>query len=355
MTDIYTLNERARLIFSQIVEAYLETGDAIGSQSLSQSLEEKLSPATIRNTMAELEALGLLYAPHISSGRLPTEIGLRFFVDGLLQVGQLNAEEQAQFAPHIKGEKNLKDIATQAIDRLSGLSQCAGLVVVPQNAHIIKHIEFLPLSHTQILVILVDENNNVENRLIDRPEGISRFRLNEASNYLNMRLRGQSIDQFKKNAESEINTAEKELGTLTAALVEQGLVEWAGNVAEDAENNSTSQKNLIIRGHAHLLDNVHAVKDIERIRVLFEDLERKKELINLLSQSEHGEGVRIFIGAETKLFSLSGSSLIISGYKDANERLIGALGVIAPTRSDYARIIPMVDYTARIVSDILKE
>jgi heat-inducible transcriptional repressor len=368
MSDLQTLNDRARRVFQQIVENYLETGDPIGSKTLSSGLGEKISPASIRSTMAELETLGLLYAPHISAGRLPTEQGLRLFVDGLLQVGDLSEEERAAIAPQISPDTNLNDVVTKALEGLSGISSCAGLVMVPQSEETLRHIEFIPISQQQLLVVLVDARNQVENRIINWPRGVTHSNLTAASNYLNSRLTGKSLQDVRRDAVAEISKAEAELDNLTAQVVEAGLAEWAGHAKTGKKtgkneasvrqssvsvNDPVNDKSLIIRGQAHLLDNVEAMEDLERIRILLDDLERKKELIHLLSNAEEGEGVRIFIGSETKLFSLSGSSLIVSGYRDKNLKILGVLGVIAPTRSNYARLIPLVDHTARVVSKVL--
>ena len=354
MSELTHLTERARHIFRHVVESYLETGAPIGSQSLSQSLRTHLSPASIRATMAELEVHGLLYAPHVSAGRMPTQTGLRIFIDGLLQVGELNDSEREAIAPKIDGTHSFEDILHQAVDGLSGLSQCASLVLAPNNAGAIKHIEFVPIADDKILVILVDQSNHVENRLIERPPGLVASALTEASNYLNGQLKGRSLGELRRDTQRQMATLENELGKLTAQLVETGLAQWGGGGPSPmSQSNEILGKNLLVRGHSHLLDNLNAMEDLERIRLLFEDLDRKKEMISLLSQAEEGDGVKIFIGAETSLFSLSGSSVIISPYKDSDQQVVGVLGVIAPTRTNYARLIPMVDHTAQVVSKLL--
>lgn len=355
MTQLSDLNLRARDIFRRIVENYLETGDPTGSKMLIGDLDEKISSASIRNTMAELETMGLLYAPHVSAGRLPTEQGLRLFVDALLQTGELNEEERIGFAPALSSEQELGDVVTRAVESLTGLSQCASLVVVPNQAETIKHVEFVPVSTTKLLVILIDAKDNVENRIIDWPKGITQSSLIAAGNYLNARLRGRSFADLRRSTQSEIARAEAELDLLSARIVEAGLAEWAGGKApsEVGRNDAILDKTLIVRGQANLLNNIAAVEELERIRILLDDLERKKDIIGLLAQAEEGNGVRIFIGSENKLFSLSGSSLIVSGYRDKDRQIVGVLGVIAPTRSNYARLIPLVDHTARIVSHTL--
>jgi len=352
MSNLADLTDRARLIFQQIVESYLETGNPIGSRSMSDVLEPQLSPASIRSTMAELERAGLLYAPHVSAGRLPTQTGLRLFIDGLLELGELSDVEREAIAPQLNGT-GMDDMLTQAIDNLSGLSLCAGLVLAPQAARGIKHIEFTQVSATQILVILVDETNHVENRVIDMPAGIGPAALTEAGNYLNARLKGSSLGELRRDLQQEMARLEAELGSLTAQLVETGLAQWAGDIGNNGGNADLFAKSLLVRGQSHLLDNVAAMEDLERVRLLFEDIDRKQELVALLSQAEESDGVKIFIGAETPLFSLSGSSLIISPYQDSEKHIVGVLGVIAPTRANYARLIPLVDHTARVVTKML--
>lgn len=354
MSELANLTDRARHIFRHVVESYLETGSAIGSLGLSQSLDKKLSPASVRATLAELEAHGLLYAPHVSAGRLPTQTGLRIFVDGLLQVGELSDEERDAIAPQLNGEQSYEHVLRQAVDGLSGLSQCAGLVLAPNAALGIKHVEFLPVAEDKILVILVDQSNHVENRFIERPAGLVPSALTEASNYLNARLKGRSLGELRRDTQREMATLEAELGSLTAHIVETGLAQWGGDAnAPSSQSNELTGKSLLVRGQTHLLDNLQAMEDLERVRLLFEDLDRKQELIALLSQAEESDGVKIFIGSETPLFSLSGSSIIISPYQDSERRVVGVLEVIAPTRTNYARLIPMVDHTAQVVSKLL--
>ena len=353
MSDLASLDARARLIFRQIVESYLETGAPVGSRVLSEVLEQQLSPASIRATMAQLERSGLLYAPHVSAGRLPTQSGLRLFIDGLLQVSELTAEERGIIAPGTQTDLGAEQLLKQAVDSLSGLSQCAGLVLSPGTDPIIKHIEFTPISDDQILVILVDEANQVENRVIPKPRDLLPSTLTEVSNYLNARLRGRTLEELRREAQSELEHLRTELGELTAQIVAAGLASWAGRDDDERASQETLAKSLIVRGEAHLLNNIGAMEDLERVRLLFEDLERKEELINLLSEAEDSEGVRIFIGSETPLFSLSGSSLIISSYRNSDAHIVGVLGVIAPTRSNYARLIPMVDHTAQVVTKLL--
>jgi len=343
------LDERSRAIFRQIVDTYLETGDPVGSRTISQAEGVSLSPATIRNVMADLEKLGLLQSPHTSAGRIPSHMGLRLFVDGLLEIGDLSAQEQLLVEHRLSGSnEHLQDVLNQASAMLSGLSQCASLVLTNKSDAPVKHIEFVGLNPRQALVIIVNEEGNVENRLIDIPLGLPASALNQASNFLNARMQGRSLGEVRRILIEEMETARRELDTLTLKLVEAGLATWAG--AEDSEENAGS---LIIRGRSNLLEDLEAADDLERVRLLFDDLENKREMLQLMELASQGQGVKIFIGSETKLFSLSGSALIISPYTDKSEKIVGALGVIGPTRLNYARIIPLVDYTAKVVGRLL--
>jgi heat-inducible transcriptional repressor len=351
MTELTALTTRARNIFAHLVGAYLKTGGPIGSKNLADMVDEKLSPASIRSAMAELEAMGLLYAPHVSAGRLPTDNGLRLFIDGMMQSGDLSPEERAAMKPHLSGDESIEDMLKQAVQGLSGLSACAGLVVVPLAERAVKHIEFVAISEEQILVILVDDTNHVENRLIPRPPGLAPQKLIEAGNYLNHRLRGRTLGELRRDSEAESAKLEGALGQMTADLIKRGLIRDTAKTT--MSNSDMVAKSLIVHGRDHLLDDVAAMEDLERVRHLFADLDRQKELVSLLSEAETGNGVKIFIGAQTPLFSLSGSSLIIGPYQDDSRSLVGVVGVIAPTRTDYARLIPMVDHTAKLVSDIL--
>lgn len=346
-TDLKGLNERSRDIFRRIVETYLATGEPVGSRNLSRVLPTTLSPASIRNVMSDLEHLGLIYAPHTSAGRMPTQIGLRMFVDGLLEVGELTPEERKEIEAQIKvrHKGSFEQVLSEAGEMISGLSQCAGVVLAEKMVGGLKHIEFVPLEPGRALVVLVGEDNSVENRVISVPPGLPPSSLTEAANYLNAHIRGLSIPEALGRIEKELATARAELDDLTRKVVKAGLAEWSGTMDD--------RKSLIVRGQSHLLTDVNASEDLERIRRLFDDLETKRDLIQLLGDAERADGVRIFIGAENKLFSLSGSSLIVAPFQDNARKIVGVLGVIGPTRLNYARIIPMVDYTARLVGRLL--
>ncbi len=342
------LNERSREIFRQIVESYLATGEPVGSRNLSRILPMTLSPASVRNVMSDLEQLGLVYAPHTSAGRLPTELGLRFFVDALMQIGDLGENDRKAIEAQVAGSgqtKSLEAVLTEASGLLSGLSRAAGVVLTAKSNPRLKHIEFVGLEPERALVILVGEDGQVENRVLNVPLGLPTSALTEAANFLNARIRGHTLDEVKGEVERTLKESEAQLDQLTKKIVAEGLASWSGGESDE--------RKLIVRGQAHLLDDLKAVADLERVRLLFDDLETRREVIDLLGRAEQAEGVRVFIGSENKLFSLSGSSTIVAPYHDAAGHIVGVLGVIGPTRLNYARIVPMVDYTAKVVSKLL--
>lgn len=338
------LDARSRSIFRELVETYLTTGEPVGSRTLSKSPSLGLSPASIRNTMADLAAAGLLSAPHVSAGRMPTHAGLRLFVDGLLQVGDLDEDERQDIESRVASAgQRTDDVLTEASNLLSGLAGGAGLVASPASDAPLRHVEFVSLSPTEVLAVLVSENGSVENRLMTPPPGLPPAALIEAGNYLSARLRGRTLAQALAEIQAEITAKKAQLDETAAALVEQGLADWSGPDA----------RSLIVRGQARLLESVDAAEDLERIRLLFEDIERQEGLLALLDEARHGQGVRLFIGSENPLFSLSGSSVIVAPYRNRENRIVGAIGVIGPTRLNYARVIPLVDYTAQVVGRLL--
>jgi heat-inducible transcriptional repressor len=342
------LNDRSREIFRQIVESYLTTGEPVGSRNLSRIIPMTLSPASVRNVMSDLENLGLIWAPHTSAGRLPTELGLRFFVDALMEIGELSDQERRAIeaqAAAAGAAKPLDAILNEASGLLSGLTRAAGVVLTDKSNVRLKHIEFVRLEPERALVVLVAEDGTVENRVLNLPPGLPTSALTEATNFLNARVRGRTLADARSELEAALVAGQAELDQLTQKIVAAGLASWSGGDDEE--------RRLIVRGHANLLDDLKALEDLERVRLLFDDLETKRGLIDLLGRAERAEGVRIFIGSENKLFSLSGSSTIIAPYHDSAGRIVGVLGVIGPTRLNYARIIPMVDYTAKVVSRML--
>jgi heat-inducible transcriptional repressor len=342
------LNERSREIFRLIVESYLATGEPVGSRNLSRILPMTLSPASVRNVMSDLEQLGLVYAPHTSAGRLPTEIGLRFFVDALMQIGDLTENDRKAIEAQVAGRgqsTTIEALLTEASGLLSGLSRAAGVVLTAKSNQRLKHIEFVRLEPERGLVVLVAEDGQIENRVLNIPVGLPTSAMVEASNFLNARIRGRTLADARTELDRALEAGKAELDQLTQRIVSAGLASWSGGESEE--------RKLIVRGQANLLDDLHALEDLERVRLLFDDLESKKDVADLLGRAEQADGMRIFIGSENNLFSLSGSSTIVSPYRDGQGRIVGVLGVIGPTRLNYARIIPMVDYTAKVVSKVL--
>lgn len=341
------LTERNREIFRTIVDTYLNTGDPVGSRTLSRIPGIDVSPATIRNVMADLEDAGLISAPHISAGRIPTDLGLRLFVDGLMQVGNLTSGERAAIRTKVETEgRTVEDALSEAAGALSGLSSCASLVMVPKADLAVRHIEFVPLAPDRALVVLVAEDGTVENRIIQVPPGIPASALVQAGNYLSVRLAGRTLVEAQADITEELAARESELDTLASQMVEAGLAVWTKGPDDAAQ--------LIVSGTGHLLDGAGQAGDLERVKALFDEIDRKKSLIRTLDMARDGAGVRMFIGSETNLFSLSGSSLVVAPYMKGDNKVVGVIGVIGPTRLNYARIIPMVDYTAQVVTRLLK-
>jgi len=346
--ELARLDERSREIFRQIVETYLATGEPAGSRNISRLIPMTLSPASVRNVMADLEAAGLIFAPHTSAGRLPTERGLRFFVDALLEIGDIAEEDrnaiEAQVRAAARG-KTVDGVLAEASALLSGLSRGAGVVTTTKTDKRLKHIEFVPLDPSRALLILVADDGEVENRLVPLPLGLPSSALVEATNFLNARVVGRSLAELRGEVEKTLAARRAELDEITARVVETGLVSWSGG--------DKAERRLIVRGQAKLLHDLRAIEDLDRIRRLFDDLESKQEVVDLLGRAEEAQALRIFIGSENNLFSMSGSSTIVAPYRDGQGRVVGVLGVIGPTRLNYARIVPMVDFTARVVSRVL--
>ena len=346
--NLLDLDDRSRIIFKKIVEEYLNTGSPIGSRTISQMDQFDLSAASIRNVMHDLESLELIYSPHISAGRIPTEGGLRLFVDAMLEIGSLTDVDQAVIKQQaMANNMSIEDALAKASEMLSGLTNYTGVVSVNKDAKYIKHIEFVLLDKTKVLVILVDEDGNVENRIIDNSEGLTASSLAAAGNYLNHHMRGFTLNEAIKRIEVDLSEKKNELDRETATLLTQGLATWTSS------NYKKEDKILIVKGASNLISNIEANEDLDRIKHLFQDLEDKKEIIQLLGMAEKAEGVRIFIGSENKLFSLSGSSMVVAPYQNEKKQVIGVLGVIGPTRMNYGRIIPMVNYTAELMKKIL--
>lgn len=339
------LNDRSREIFRVLVETYIESGEPVGSRTISRGMDTPLSAASVRNVMQDLEQLGLLESPHASAGRVPTHAGLRLFVDGILEIGDISAEERAQIDRLTEaGDHDISRALDSAGAMLSGLSQCASLVFAPKTEAPVRHIEFVSLSRDAALVVLVTEDGAVENRMIHPPAGMTPSAMREAANFLNAILVGRTLSEAKEAIADQVARRRRELDETARALIEAGVAIWDGEGEIEPDR-------LLVRGRANLLAGAEA--DLDRMRVLLDDLERKRDLVQLLDLARTGDGVRIFIGSENKLFSLSGSTLVISPYMNADRKLVGAIGVIGPTRLNYGRIVPIVDYTARMMGEVV--
>ena len=342
------MNNRSREVFRRVVEGYLTDGEPVGSRTLSREFSEDISAATIRNVMQDLEFLGLLGSPHTSAGRIPTQLGLRLFVDGILEVSEVDKNDRKKIDKIVSDETNqVEDILDDISTTLSGVTQGASLVLTPKREAPIKHVEFLPLSTSQALVVLVFADGHVENRLFKPPPGQTPSSMKEAANFLNALMEGNTLSEAKKLIKNEIDFRRQELDTLARDLVKSGLALW-----EDTEER---HERLIVKGRANLLNESSQQEDLDRIKNLFDDLERKRDIADFLELTEKGEGVRIFIGSENKLFSLTGSSLVVSPYMNSDRKIIGAVGVIGPTRLNYGRIVPVVDYTAQLVGKMIAD
>ena len=338
------LSDRARDIFRMVVEAYLDSGQPVGSKTLARLPVLNLSPASIRNVMHDLEQAGLLAAPHTSAGRVPTESGLRLFVDGIMQVAEPRAEERAAIEAQVRAPGPIEEAIGNATAALSGLSACAGIVLVPKEEPAIRQLAFAPLSQSQAVAVLVGSDGSVENRVVDLPPGITPGSLIEVGNYVSARLSGLTLREAQARLAEEISAGEAALDEAAKALIQRGLALWS----RDGQRRPV----LIVRGQANLIDE-RAAADLERVRQLLDELEGKEEIARLLDRARDGEAMKIFIGAENELFALSGSSVIAAPYRGHDGKVVGVVGVIGPTRLNYARVVPMVDFTAKALSRLL--
>jgi heat-inducible transcriptional repressor len=343
------MNERSREVFRRVVEGYLQSGDPVGSRTLTRTVSERISAATIRNVMQDLELMGLLDSPHVSAGRIPTQLGLRMFVDGFLEIEELQRDDQQRIDTTTLGS-NDRDVGVLLANvgaALSGITRGASIVLTPKRQAPIKHIEFVGLAPDRVLVVLVFADDHVENRVFTPPPGHTPSSMREAANFLNAIANGKTLSDLRRHLSAEVEQRRQEIDSIARELVHSGIAVWE-NAGEDHER-------LIVRGRANLIDESGQPHDLERIRSLFDDLERKREIVEFLELAEEGEGVRIFIGSENKLFSLSGSALVVSPYMNAERKILGAVGVIGPTRLNYGRIVPIVDYTAQLVGRLLAD
>jgi heat-inducible transcriptional repressor len=342
------MNDRTREVFRRVVEGYLTSGEPVGSRTLTRSLTEKVSAATVRNVMQDLEYLGLLDSPHVSAGRVPTQAGLRMFVDSLLEMGQVAPEDQERIDATLgMNDQDVTSLLDEVGAALSVITRGASVVLSPKREAAIRHIEFVSLAVDRALVVLVFADGQVENRVFVPPPGQTPSSMREAANFLNALAEGRTLSELRSNMTTQIALRRQEIDSLAQQLVESGLALW--------ENAGEVSERLIVRGRSNLIEGATDQADIDRIRVLFDDLERKRDIAEFLNLTEAGEGVRIFIGSENKLFSLSGSSLVVSPYMNADRKIIGAVGVIGPTRLNYGRIVPIVDYTAQLVGRLVSD
>lgn len=340
--SFHDLNQRSIDIFRHLVDAYMETGEPVGSRTLSRRLTHNLSPATIRNVMADLEEAGLLYAPHTSAGRLPTEQGLNYFVHGLLELGDVSDQERCQLENACQSQgRQAQDVLEQATQALSGLSQCAGLVFAPKSDSSLRHIEFVHLAPGRVLVVLISEDGTVENRLLEVASSLTPSILEQATNYLSHHLKGRTLKQLLTHMTEDIALVHRQMDQLTADLVQQGLAAWTNDVKHPS---------LIVKGQTHLID--HAT-DLDHIRMLLQALEGKETLCQLLDSTVHAQGIQIFIGSESGLFNMAGCSMVVAPYQ--KNQVVGAIGVIGPARMNYGRIIPLVDFTSKMVERLLNQ
>jgi heat-inducible transcriptional repressor len=341
---ITELNTRAREIFRLVVEGYISTGQAVGSKTLSGAGALDLSPASIRSVLHELEIMGLLAAPHTSAGRLPTEQGLRLFVDGIMQVAEPSLEERAAIERSVTQPGPIEAALEATSTLLSNLSSAAGVVLVPRREPRLAHLQLVPLAADRVLAVLVGIDGAVENRVVAVPPGVPHSALEQASNYISAHLGGRTLAEAVKAIQAEVASGKSALDAASRDLVTRGLAVWS----EDAARRPV----LIVRGQANLLDET-ALTDLERVRSLLDDLENKQSVAELLDSARDAEATRIFIGAENRLFALSGSSVIASPYRDRDGKVVGVVGVIGPTRLNYARLVPMVDFTAQSLGKLI--
>ena len=343
-TPISELSDRARAVFRAVVEGYLDSGQPVGSRTISKLSAFNLSPASIRNVMQDLEEAGLLAAPHTSAGRMPTEPGLRLFVDGMMQALEPSAEERATIAANAGRGGPVETALAQTTAALSGLSACAGMVLVPKRELVLRQVSFVPLSVDQALAVMVGEDGTVENRVVMLPSGLRPGALVEAGNYLTAMLSGRTLSEARGQIERELAAGRAALDAVAAGLIARELAVWS----RDGDEKPV----LIVRGQGRLIDAA-AQADLARVSDLLDDLEGKQEIAALLDRAREGDATRIFIGAESRLFALSGSSVIAKPFRDTSGRVVGVVGVIGPTRLNYARVVPMVDFTAATLARLM--
>lgn len=345
------LDDRARILFKTLVERYISEGQPVGSRALSRCSGLELSPATVRNVMADLEEAGFVASPHTSAGRVPTPLGYRLFVDTLLTVQPLNARQQAQMQDSLQFGNPItsiqgqpRQLIGQASQLLSGLTHFAGVVMAPRRSTTrIRQIEFLGLAEKRILLIIVTTNGEVQNRILQTDKPYSASELVEAANYLNQHYAGMELEQIRQQLDAEMASLRSDLKTLMQLALD------AGDQAISAEANR-----YILSGEKNLLDSEDLASNMQRLRQLFDLFEQRVSLMKLLDCSHRADGVQIYIGHESGLESLGDCSVVTAPY-EVNGEVVGSVGVIGPTRMAYERVIPIVDVTARLLSNALSQ
>ena len=339
---INELSDRMREIFGLVVESYLERGAPVGSKVLAGSVN--LSPASIRGVMQELEERGLLTHPHTSAGRIPTESGLRLFVDGIMQMAAPDPREARELERRIVRDQPIEDALAAASAALSGLSSCAGVVLAPKREMRLKQLGFVPLSPSRALAVLVGDDGSIENRVMDVDGRTASNALEQVSNFVNATLAGLTLAEAEARLRAEIRERKEAIDAAAAELVASGLADWS--------RDQSSRPVLIVRGQANLIDEA-AAADLERVRLLLGELEDRQEISRLLEGARDAPGCRVFIGSENRMFALSGSSVIAAPFSGSHGQVVGVVGVIGPTRLNYARVVPMVDFTAKALTRLM--
>ena len=344
-TLYFDLSDKSKHVFKSVIESYLETGEPVGSETLLKKFGINISASAVRSILANLQKEGLLFAPHVSAGRLPTDKGMRYFVDGLLEFGRLTKDERESIKSQCQTKgASFEDVLDEASKTLSGLSKCAGFIVAPKYQNKIKHIEFVKLNNKQIMSIIANENGLVENRILDTDNNYDENTLKQVSNYLNSKYTGNTFDEIKSFISEEIQNYQIEFDSLSKKLVQEGIIE----IAPNSEN-----PYIFLHGQSSLLKDEMIAKNLDKIRLLFDNIENKSNFINILDSTKKGKGVQIFIGSQNILFNHSGLSVVMAPYKNNKQKIIGTIGVLGPMRINYARIVPLVDYTSKVVGRIL--
>ncbi len=344
--NLYTeLNDRSKLIFKKLVESYLETGSPAGSETIMKMGGFNLSSASIRTILSNLQKEGLLFAPHRSAGRMPTEKGMRFFVDGLLEFGRISKSDMENIKQQCSTkDKSYEEVLNLASKTISGLSNYAGIVIAPKFQKNLKHLEFIRLNKSQLMLILAYENGEIENRIIEDKGVYNNNFLIQASNYLTSKFNNKNITQIKKEIQVDIQKSQNKLEIISSKLVQQGIIQ-----NQPKPNNPY----IFLHGQSNLLKDEIISKDLDQIRSLFDEIEKKSSFVEILENAGRAKGVQIFIGSKNFLFKHSGLSMVMAPYKNNEQEIIGAIGVVGPTRLNYSKIVPLVDYTSKIIGKVI--